>query len=83
MVKLSLRCSQDALRNGVGSNGQDMDLVYRVYDRVYCASDTGTIDSDRAAALGYMQTQNPDRFVPVAYTALTDDSWMLLTWKEQ
>lgn len=82
-VKLSLRCSQDALRNGVGSNGQDMDLVYRVYDRVYCASDTGTIDSDRAAALGYMQTQNPDRFVPVAYTALTDDSWMLLTWKEQ
>lgn len=80
-VKLSLRCSADALRNGVGANGQDMALLFRVYDRVYCSTDRDNIQWDMEKALGYMDedVKNRNRFVPIAYTALTDDSWMLLS----
>ena len=83
-IKLSLRCSADALRNGVGGNGQDMDLMLRVYDRVYCASERASIDSDLERALSYMQNdvKTADRFVPVAYTALGDRSWLLLSWTQ-
>ena len=84
-IKLSLRCSADALRNGVGVNGQDMDLMFRVFDRVYCASERASIENDRALALSYMEEEVrfADRFVPIAYTALGDNSWLLLTWKTE
>lgn len=81
-IKLSLRCSTDALRNGVGANGQDMELIFKVYDRVFCAADVNSFESDLALALGYMEKENKARFVPTAYTALGDSSWMLLTWIE-
>lgn len=83
-VKLSLRCSADALRNGIGSNGQDMSLLLRVFDRVYVSTDRDSVQSDLEKALGYMEedVKNRDRFVPIAYTALTDDSWMVLTWAQ-
>lgn len=81
-IKLSLRCSADALRNGVGSNGQDMDLLLRVYDRIYVSTDKNSVQSDLEKALSYMEedVRSKDRFVPIAYTALTDDSWVVLTW---
>lgn len=83
-IKLSLRCSADALRNGVGVNGQDMSLMLRVFDRVYCASERASIDTDLATALSYMEEEvrSADRFVPVAYTALGDHSWLLLSWAQ-
>jgi len=81
-IKLSLRGASDALRNGVGSNGQDMSVLYQIYDRVYCASDASVFSEDLSKALGYMTEEHRDRFVPVAYTALSDDSWMVLPWVE-
>lgn len=83
-VKLSLRCAADALRNGIGSNGQDIDLLLRVFDRVYVSTDKNSVQSDLEKALRYMEedVRSKDRFVPIAYTALTDDSWMILTWVE-
>lgn len=82
LVKLSLRCSTDALRNGVGANGQDMDFLFDIYDRVFCAGEVSTFDTDLELALGYMENPSKVRFVPTAYTAIGDSSWMLLTWTE-
>ena len=80
MAPLSLRCSYDALINGVGSNGQDMTVLGKVFDRIFCSADKNTYDACLAKAMEYMDTTDPDRFVPYGYSSPTDSSWMLLTW---
>ena len=59
-----------------------MDLLLRVYDRIYVSTDKNSVQSDLEKALSYMEedVRSKDRFVPIAYTALTDDSWVVLTW---
>jgi len=80
---LGVRVSYEALNNKVGSNGQDMEVFGKVFDRIYCSSSEGSYESDLAKALGYMNSSDTDRFVPYAYSAnLTNNSWMLLTWVE-
>ena len=80
MAPLSLRCSYDALINGVGSNGQDMTVLGKVFDRIFCSADKNTYDACLAKAMEYMDTTDPDRFVPYGHSSPTDSSWMLLTW---
>ncbi len=80
LAPIGLRCSAEALSNGKGSNGQDMTVLGKVFDRIYCTSTSNTYDSDLERALGYMDSKDTDRFVPYGYSAPTDNSWMLLTW---
>lgn len=80
LAPLGLRVSYDALNNGVGTNGQDMAVLGKIFDRIFCSSDSRTYDSDLDKAKTYMNTTNADRFVPYGYSAPTDSSWMLLTW---
>lgn len=80
LAPLGLRVSYEALSNGVGTNGQDMEVLGKLFDRIYCSSSSNTYDSDLEKAMGYMNTTNADRFVPYGYSAPTDSSWMLLTW---
>ena len=80
LVPLGLRVSYEALNNGMGSNGQNMEVLGRVFDRIYCTSTSNSYESDVQKAMGYMNTTNADRFVPYGYSAPTDNSWMLLTW---
>ena len=80
LAPIGLRVSAEALNNGVGSNGQDMKVLGKVFDRIYCSSTSNTYQSDLDKALGYMNTTDTDRFVPYGYSAPTDNSWMLLTW---
>ena len=80
LAPIGLRCSAEALANGVGSNGQDMTILGKVFDRIYCTSTSKTYDEDLEKALGYMNSKDTDRFVPYGYNAPTDNSWMLLTW---
>jgi len=77
---LGLRVSYEALNNGVGTNGQNLEILGRVFDRIYCTSTSNSYAEDLEKAMGYMNTTNPDRFVPYGYSAPTDSSWMLLTW---
>lgn len=77
---LGLRVSYEALNGGVGSNGQNMEVLGKVFDRIYCTSTSNTYENDLAKAKEYMNTTNADRFVPYGYSAPTDSSWMLLTW---
>lgn len=78
-VKLSLRCAPDALHNGTADNGQDMSFLYRVFDRVYCASDANAYSSDLNYAESYMTDANAARFVPVGYTPMGDSSWLYVS----
>ena len=80
LVPLSLRCSYDALTNGLGSNGQNMEVLGKVFDRIFCSADKNTYDTCLEKAKQYMNTTNANRFVPYGYSAPTDNSWMLLTW---
>ena len=80
LAPIGLRVSAEALSNGVGSNGQDMKVLGKVFDRIDVSSSSNTYDSDLEKALGYMDTRDTDRFVPYGYSAPTDNSWMLLTW---
>lgn len=81
LAPIGLRCSAEALSNGVGSNGQNMTVLGKVFDRLYCSSTSNTYDSDLARALNFMEAStDTDRFVPYGYSAPTDNSWMLLTW---
>ncbi len=80
MAPIGLRCSANAIANGKGKNGQDMEVLGKVYDRLYCATDKNIYDDYLNKALGYMHTTDTDRFVHYGYSAFTDNSWMLLTW---
>lgn len=80
LAPIGLRCSYEALSSGKGSNGQDMAVLGKVFDRIYCSSTSNTYESDLEKALGYMDSTDTDRFVPYGYSAPTDNSWMLLTW---
>lgn len=80
LAPLGLRCSYEALTNGTGTNGQNLEVLGKVFDRIYCSSTSNTYQSDLEKAMTYMNTTNPDRFVPYGYSAPTDSSWMLLTW---
>ena len=80
LAPIGLRVSAEALSNGVGSNGQDMEVLGKVFDRIYCSSTSNTYQTDLDKAMGYMNTRDTDRFVPYGYSAPTDNSWMLLTW---
>ena len=80
LAPISLRCSAEAINNGKGSNGQDMAVLGKVFDRLFCATDKNIYDTYLEKALGYMGTTDTDRFVHYGYTAFTDNSWMLLTW---
>ena len=80
LAPIGLRVSYEALSTGVGSNGQNMSVLGKVFDRIYVSSTSNTYDSDLEKALGYMDTRDTDRFVPYGYSAPTDNSWMLLTW---
>ena len=80
LAPIGLRVSYEALTNGKGSNGQDMAILGKVFDRIYCSSTPGSYETDLERALGYMNSEDTDRFVPYGYSAPTDNSWMLLTW---
>ncbi len=82
MAPLGLRVSYEALSSGMGTNGQDMSVLGKVFDRIYCSSTSNTYDSDLQKALGYMGSTDTDRFVPYGYSAPTDNSWLLLTWRD-
>lgn len=80
LAPIGLRVSYEALTGGVGTNGQNMTVMGKVFDRIYCSSTANSYDSDLAKALSYMNSDDTDRFVPYGYSAPTDNSWMLLTW---
>lgn len=80
LAPIGLRVSYEALNTGKGTNGQDMAVLGKVFDRIYCSSTSNTYDTDLANALNYMSSNDTDRFVPYGYSAPTDNSWMLLTW---
>lgn len=80
LAPIGVRVSYEALTNGVGSNGQDMSVLGKVFDRIYVSSTSNTYQADLDKALDYMDSTDTDRFVPYGYSAPTDNSWMLLTW---
>lgn len=70
-VAVSACLNQSSLRNGLAEQtGQDVDLFWRCFDRLYCFSDTENADSDLNLALSY--GGETLRFVPVCTDAVPD-----------
>lgn len=82
-VELSLCLEGDSLRyDQAHRSGQDLELLWRVFDRFYCSTDAETAVSDRDQALRF--GGSAQRFVPICpYQAPEGfDSYVLYTPEE-
>ena len=63
-VELSVCVDEHSLRHDLAdSTGQDLELFWRIFDRIYCESDTELASSDRDYALE--AGGSAERFVPI------------------
>ena len=65
---VSVLIDADSLRNGrAAETGQDIELFWRLFARVYCPTDYWNAESDRVLAVESINAGDPDiRFVPVS-----------------
>lgn len=79
-VRVSALISADSLRNDrAAATGQDLDVFWRLFDRLYCPSDANTASSDLEKAASYLAGSASNRFVPVCTYSAPEgfDSWVL------
>lgn len=85
--RLSIYCnSSNALVNGKdSSNGQDVGLFFKMFDRVYYFTDMYAYQYVVDYAKPYIKKGTvKDRFVPVVYNYLPDNtSWVLVDYEEK
>jgi len=80
-VILSALISDSSLQNDLStSTGQDLSIFWRLFDRLYCPTDTDNASSDLEKASAFLSDGSAtNRFVPVCtyHTPSGFDSWVL------
>jgi len=81
-VTLSALISDSSLRNDLStSTGQDLSIFWKLFDRLYCLTDTDNASSDLEKAGSFLPNgDTTNRFVPECYyhTPNGFDSWALV-----
>lgn len=81
-VTVSVLLDEESLRNNGGTlTGQDMDIFWRMFARLYCPSESGSSADNKVLAIESMTQGDADiRFVPVTNGAPDDfDSYCIRT----